>query len=521
MVICAFLLRRAYINDKNTLFIAERSFKVKRFLSILLSIFMLTSLCACGGDKNDNNSQDATSGEVSQTEASAGNSENSSGNTSNDSSDDTSKDESATAAEKAQFDETAKIDDTLAERGFKEKGANSDYVPLNYDKMKAMWISQFDFGSIYCNHSSQASESSFRSYVELAFDNLVSMDFNTVIVQVRPNADSFYPSAYYPWSHYILGSYGKVADYDPLEIMIEEAHERKLSFQAWINPMRGMSPANLEKIQGNYPMAKWKADEKNKSDYIYEYNKLCYINIAYEEVRQLIIDGAAEIVRNYDVDGVHMDDYFYFGKEVNFDLNAFNKAKRKDALLTLQKFRYNNLNTLVSGIYSAIKEENKNVLFGISPAGNLDKMDDTYYADVETWLSQDGYVDYIMPQIYFGMEHGSWSFTYTYERWTEITTNPNIKFMPGITFLKAIDGANGIGDEYAGSGRNEWIENKDVMKRCLEYAVKQPNFDGFALFSHTEIWDVKTGKETTIIKEELDNCREYFTDIIKGEPIKY
>jgi uncharacterized lipoprotein YddW (UPF0748 family) len=148
-------------------------------------------------------------------------------------------------------------------------------------------------------------------------------------------------------------------------------------------------------------------------------------------------------------------------------------------------------------------------------------MDDTYYADVETWLSQDGYVDYIMPQIYFGMEHGSWSFTYTYERWTEITTNPNIKFMPGITFLKAIDGANGIGDEYAGSGRNEWIENKDVMKRCLEYAVKQPNFDGFALFSHTEIWDVKTGKETTIIKEELDNCREYFTDIIKGEPIKY
>jgi uncharacterized lipoprotein YddW (UPF0748 family) len=381
----------------------------------MLSVFLLLSLCACSGGESSTESTAESKAEGSSEIVSAD-------NASQPSSDEGSKDDTSTEATSKededgngiiddaayeQFQAVSKVDKTLADRGFKDKGANSDYVPLNYDTMKAMWICQFDFGSVFCSGSSQRSESQFRAYVEQAYDNLVSMGFNTVIVQTRPNADSFYPSAYYPWSHYILGSYGKMANYDPLEIMIEEAHERKLSFQAWINPMRGMSPANLEKIQGNYPMAKWKADEKNKSDYIYEYNNLCYINIAYEEVRQLIIDGAAEIVRNYDVDGVHMDDYFYFGKEVNFDLNAFNKAKRKDALLTLQKFRYNNLNTLVSGIYSAIKEENKNVLFGISPAGNLDKMDDTYYADVETWLSQDGYVDYIIPQIYFGMEHGS------------------------------------------------------------------------------------------------------------------
>lgn len=499
---------------------------MKRFISIMLSVFMMLALCACEGGDSSSESQSEVSSSVSGDSTSQATSEESKNESTGDSSSEATSEEVSEDdgiiddAAYEQFQKVSKVDGTLAERGFKDKGANSDYVPLNYDTMKAMWICQFDFGSVYCSGSGQRSEGQFRAYVEKAYDNLVSMGFNTVIVQTRPNADSFYPSAYYPWSHYILGSYGKSATYDPLEIMIEEAHERKLSFQAWINPMRGMSPANLNKINGAYPMQVWKKDTK-KADYLYEYNGLLYLNIAYEEVRQLIIDGAAELVRNYDIDGVHMDDYFYFGEEKAFDKKAFDSARRKNATLTLKTFRFNNLNTLVSGIYSAIKEENKNVIFGISPAGNLDSMATKYYADVNTWLSKDGYVDYIMPQIYFGMEHQTWSFTDTYNRWSAIVKNPNIKFMPGITYLKAIDGAAGIGDTYAGTGANEWIENKDVMKRCLEFAVAQDNFAGFALFSYNELWDPITGKEVTSIKEEIDNSKIFYTDIIKGEPIKY
>jgi uncharacterized lipoprotein YddW (UPF0748 family) len=154
-----------------------------------------------------------------------------------------------------------------------------------------------------------------------------------------------------------------------------------------------------------------------------------------------------------------MDDYFYFGEEPAFDSVAFNEAKKENATITRQKFRYEKLNTLVSGIYSAIKAENKNVWFGISPAGNIDKMPTTYFADVETWLSQDGYVDYIMPQIYFGMEHQTWSFPYTYQRWAEATTNPNIKFYAGMTLGKAVSGTWGDKDTYAGTGADEWIDN--------------------------------------------------------------
>ncbi len=482
---------------------------MKQFFSMLLAFFMtffLTTACE----------PISFSEEISES-VSEDNSENVSGNLSDDISEEVSEDDiikDITGYE--QFLKVSAIDDVLAERGFKDIGSNKNYQPLNYDIIKACWISQFDFDSVYCSNRKQRSESAFTSLVEKAYDNLLTLGFNTVIVQVRPNTDSFYPSAYYPWSYYAVYKYGKISSYDPLEIMIREAHERGLSFHAWINPMRGMSSTNLGKISEEYPMMNWVGTRK-----FYNYNSINYLNIAYEDVRQLIINGASEIVRNYDVDGVHMDDYFYFGDTPAFDNVEYNAAKAKNSNLTLQQFRFNNLNTLVSGIYSAIKTENPNVLFGISPAGNLNSMATKYYADVKTWLSEDGYLDYIMPQIYFGMEHETWSFSATYERWSEVTTNPNIKFTCGMSLGKAVSGYDGTGDQYAGSGYSEWINNKDVFKKCFEYAVEQENFGGYAVFCYQYMFDPNTGAENVKTANEIENCRKYMTDIIKGEVIKY
>lgn len=473
---------------------------LKRIIALLLCAFTVVSVTACG----DEGSSEASTPDTFATESSTG---------------DVSEEDSNNYVDKEgyeQFLKVAAIDELLAKRGYKDKGANSDYVPLNYDKMKAMWISQFDFNNVYFDGRKQRSESQFKDLVEKAYDNLVSLGFNTVIVQVRPNTDCFYPSAYYPYSHYVLGSYGKNATYDPIKIMVELAHEKGLSFHAWINPMRGMSSSNLDKISDEYIMSSWSGTRK-----LYLYNSINYLNIAYEDVRQLIIDGAAEIVRNYDVDGVHMDDYFYFGETVAFDNVEYNQAKKSNSKLTLQQFRFNNLNKLVSGIYSAIKAENKNVVFGISPAGNLSKMSSTYYADVETWLSEDGYVDYIMPQIYFGMEHATWSFTDTYERWSAVVTNPKINFICGMSLGKAEAGYDGAGDEYAGSGYSEWIENQDVFKKCFEYAVEQENFGGYSIFCYQYMFDPNTGEANVKVKKELENCKDYMLNVIKGEIIEY
>lgn len=505
---------------------------LKKIMALLLAAATLFALCACGDNESSEESKSENSADTStntSADASADASTDTSVDVSTDASTDTSEDASSgeyiDKEGYKQFLRVSNTDKTLKKRGFKDKGANSDYVPLNYDKMKAMWISQFDFTSVYKNGdngTTQRSESNFKKVVSKAFDNLVDLGFNTVIVQVRPNADSFYPSAYYPASHYILGSYGKYAKYDALQIMVELAHEKGLSFHAWINPMRGMSSDNLGKIKTFYPMASW-AGKASKNDYLYGRGDdgLLYLNISYEEVRELIINGAAEIVRNYDVDGVHMDDYFYWGEEPEFDKKAYEKARKQKPTLTLQQFRYNNLNALVSGIYSAIKEENKNVMFGISPAGNIDKMPTTYYADIKTWLSQDGYVDYIMPQIYFGMEHSSWSFSSTYQRWSDAITNPKIKLYAGMTLGKAQAGSRGEADVYAGAGKEEWIHNKDVIKKCFEFAVKQPDFSGYAIFCYQYMFDPLKGTPNPLTAEEVNNAKPYLTTKIKGKVIKY
>ena len=98
------------------------------------------------------------------------------------------------------------------------------YTPLNYEDIKAIWLSQFDMNSVYCSGGLQTSETNYRKMLDKILDNVVNNGFNTVIVQVRPNADSMYPSEYYPMSKYVVGSYGNKAKYDPYAIIIEEAH---------------------------------------------------------------------------------------------------------------------------------------------------------------------------------------------------------------------------------------------------------------------------------------------------------
>ncbi|MBE6648431.1 MAG: hypothetical protein E7614_02795 [Ruminococcaceae bacterium] len=473
----------------------------KRIISLFLSALMMTSLCACS-DKDISSKEESLENSIADNSSSV--------------SEEVSEEISTEVVEPSKnYTALSKIDSVLAERGVLSKGANKDYKPLNYDKMKAMWISQFDFEKIYFTGEKQRSEGSFKKSVSSVLDKIKSLGFNTVIVQIRPNADSFYPSEYYPWSHFINGKYGEFAKYDPLKIFIDEAHKRNLSFQAWFNPMRGMSVENAKLIDSSYPMAKWLKSPKYKrylfvGDYVGA--PTYYLNVYYEEVRQLIIDGVAEIVRYYDVDGVHMDDYFYPGNDLEMDDKEFEKEKAKDPTMTLKKMRNESLNKLVSGIYKAVKEENPNVLYGISPAGNINNVRNSHYADVDTWCGQTGYIDYIMPQIYWGFNHSICPFAETYQLWASLCCD-DVKFMVGLTFANAIRGYNG--EMY-----QEFIENKDVYKRTYEYMNAQKSFDGFAIFCYQYFYDPVTGKPRVETAEELANSLPAIK-AIKSKKIKY
>ncbi len=464
----------------------------KRILAFLLSALMLSSFASCGEEASSSTGEESKSASETSSLASA------SSENSDEASEETSEAEELKGSEEYQF--LSQYDKLLSERGVLEKGANSDYVPLNYDKMKAMWISQFDFEQVYCNGKRQRSESSFRRLAETALDKIKALGFNTVIVQVRPNGDSFYPSEYYPWSHFINGTYGEFAKYDPLKIFIELAHERELSFQAWFNPMRAMAVEDAKKLNPKYPIARWtKSKECERYLFVGEYagKPSYYLNVYYEEVRQLIIDGVAEIVRYYDVDGVHMDDYFYPGNDTKMDDEELKLEKSKNATMTLKKLRNEALNKLVSGIYSAVKAENPKVIYGIAPAGNINNVRNSHYADVDTWCGNKGYIDYIMPQIYWGFNHSICPFAETYQLWAKLCCE-DVDYMVGLTFANAIYGYNG--EIY-----QEFIENKDVYKRTYEYMNSQKSFDGFAIFCYQYFYNPLSGKPRIETEEELAN----------------
>ncbi len=401
-----------------------------------------------------------------------------------------------------------KLSDLVINRPQLEQGANSDYVPLNYEYMKAVWISQFDLEGVLNEGGIQPEEDKFRETMRTLFTSLNERGINTAIVQLRPYGDSFYPSAYYPPSEYAVGFYGADFTYDPLPIMIEEAHAASISFHAWINPLRCMEGVDMALINVAYGVRDY--EQNHNGDYIVQWTDgRNYLNPGYEEVRQLIINGATEIVRYYDVDGVHMDDYFYPTQDASFDNKAY---RAQDEYHSITAFRFGNINKLVSGLYSGIKAENPNVMFGISPAGNIGYTRDLY-ADVHTWLSNPGYVDYIMPQIYWGLQHKSAPFGTIYDQWSKLITEPSIRLIPGMTVENAAKGFNG-------ESTSEWNNNRDVLRKCMSYANNKENCSGFSLFSVSNIITIKDNITVPSTVEEMDNLFAYVAQF-EDKPITY
>ncbi len=374
---------------------------------------------------------------------------------------------------------------------------------MNYTNVKAMWLSQFDLNKVY-GDASQRSEADFKARIKKIMENVAGIGINTVIVQVRPNADSMYPSEFYAPSSYVVGAYGNDFSYDPFKIIVEAAHELELSVHAWINPMRAMTTSEIAGLDSKYQLKKW-WDSAERSKYLPVVSSRVYLNVGEPEVRKLIVDGAREILKNYDVDGLHMDDYFYpSGTNDSFDSSSFAALGNGSQI---GDWRRANINTLVADLYSMTKSVNKDILFGISPAGNMDNDYNNLYADIYTWCGKTGYIDYICPQVYFGLEHKTQGFESCSEKWSDITKAEGVTMWIGMTLGKALNGSQGTQDQYAGSteGKTEWIRNQDVLKRCLEASLKVEKCTGVSYFCYQYFWDPISGAEVAGTKTERNN----------------
>lgn len=212
-------------------------------------------------------------------------------------------------------------------RADKDEPANAVYV-------KSVWITYFELEKLTAN-SNTAKD--FEKAVKSAFKEIKSDGFNTVTVQVRPCADAFYKSNYFPVSKYCFGVQGCELKYDPLEIMVNVAHNLKLRIEAWINPYRVSQSKDIEELSDNNIAKEWHKSKDKKSN-VYIDDKI-YFNPASNDVKELIVNGVKEIVENYAVDAIHFDDYFYPSKSKEVDKNEYSAYVKSGGDLSLSDWR--------------------------------------------------------------------------------------------------------------------------------------------------------------------------------------
>lgn len=349
---------------------------------------------------------------------------------------------------------------------------------INYfDNMKSVWLTQFDLSKIWAS----STESAFRANIKGVLQTCANDGFNTVFVQCRPNGDATYKSNLFPWSKYVFsnGKYSTTAtkNFDPLAITVEEGHKLNLSVHAWINPLRLMSTSEIANVSSNYKLKQWY--NSKRGTYVVEVNGYCYLNPAYEEVRNYIIDGVKEILQNYNVDGMHLDDYFYPTTAASFDSAAFNAS----GFQNVYNYRRYNMNLLVSGLFTATKNIDTDLIFGISPAGNPSTVINNHCADVALWCSTSGYIDYIMPQLYYGFNNSALPFKSIAQEWSNMVTCPAVRYYVALALYKATDPSNSTS-----SDGNEWYNSNDIIKRQIEYCNNSlPKCKGIAIFSYTDL----------------------------------
>ena len=374
----------------------------------------------------------------------------------------------------------SEIDDNPIVEEFTLPQGFSNYSALNFSTQKAMWFAYLDIDTMLAN----ATESDFRAQIMSAFLNAKLIGCNTVYVHVRAFSDAYYFSDLYPFAASYSGTAGVRPDYDPLRIMIDEAHNLGLSFHAWINPMRTTTKKRFAEISDNYAIKQWyNSDTTNGTYLVYDSDTGYYwLSPAYSAVRELICNGVAEIITRYNVDGIHIDDYFYPTTDKSFDKLAFQTSGRSD----LSQWRRDTVSLLVSDIYTTVKSCNPSVEFGVSPQGNLDNNVNKLYADVEKWCSKPGYLDYITPQIYYGY-NDKLPFDSTAETWQSLIRLPNVKLICGIAAYKV-----GINAEWS---------TGDMLARQTDYIDSLPGYSGCAYYRYSSLFTEGTDVSALMISE--------------------
>ena len=347
-------------------------------------------------------------------------------------------------------------------------------TPSASEEMRGVWVSSvynLDYPS-----SPTTDPDKLKAEADEILDNCVKWGLNAVFLQVRPSGDALYKSDLFPWSKYLTGSVGTAPQdgFDPLEYWVEAAHKRGLELHAWINPYRITRSKDTEwnSLPSTHPA-------KMNPDWVVKYSDgNYYFNPGIPEVRDLVTRGAVEIVQNYDVDGLHMDDYFYPGTDFN---DSATYQKYGSGFSNIADFRRDSVNQLIAQLDTAVHNIDPDIQFGISPSGIwANKSTDprgsntngsehyvSSYADSLYWI-ENGLVDYIIPQIYWEIGHKLADFATLADWWNDAVAGSDVHLYIGMGAYRCADNPTGVWtttdplfDSLA------YLENKDNVGGCV------------------------------------------------------
>lgn len=354
-------------------------------------------------------------------------------------------------------------------------------TPSASEEMRGVWVS-----SVYnLDYPSKATTDpqTLKDEADAILDNCVKWGLNAVFLQVRPSSDSLYPSSVFPWSKYLTGTQGTAPQdgFDPLAYWVEGAHARGLELHAWINPYRITKGKDAEwnSMVSSHPA-------KMNPDWVIKYTDgNYYFNPGLQEVRDLVTRGAVEIAQNYDIDGLHMDDYFYPGTDFP---DSATYQKYGSGFSDIGDWRRDNVNQLIAQLDTALHNVRADIQFGISPSGIwANKSTDprgsntsgnehyaANYADSLYWI-ENGLVDYIIPQIYWEIGHKAADFATLADWWNEAVDGTGVHLYIGMGAYRCADSPSGV-----------WVTT-DPLFESLRYLEQQNNVGGCVFFRHGSI----------------------------------
>lgn len=355
------------------------------------------------------------------------------------------------------------------------------------DGYRAVWISYLEWQRIDFSAADV-----FSGQLSQMFDQCVQTGINTVILQVRPFGDALYPSKLFPYSHLCTGIQGKSPGFDPLGLAIELAHNRSLRVEAWINPYRLQSGGVPSSLADNGLAAQ-------HPEWVKEANGGLWLNPALEAVQQYIEDGVRELCQTYPLDGIHFDDYFYPTAELSWDAEEFQTYQQTGGTLTQADWRREMVSHLVQRCCAAAHEFG--VTFGISPQGRLENNYNSQYSDVARWLREPGYADYLMPQLYWGLDYAkggdrSLSLNQLLQQWLALPRDESVKFYVGL-------GAYRIGEGDGSEVGAEWSSGQALAQQAA--VLKENNVNGIGLYRYDSLfantaWPELAAKEVAALR---------------------